>query len=80
MFSLCDFKNIFGEPGKGVHSIRFMGAALVDYALTILLAMIITKFTKIPLVLSTILCFVIGILLHAIFCVPTQTTKFLGIV
>jgi len=79
MEGLCKFKHIFGKPGKGVHSYRFMGVALVDYALTILLAIILTKLTDIPLVISTILCFVIGILLHAVFCVPTQATIFLGL-
>jgi hypothetical protein len=80
MEGLCKFKNIFGEPGKGVHSHRFMGVAIVDYALTILLAILVTKLTKLPLVISTILCFVMGIVLHALFCVPTQATIFLGLV
>ena len=79
MEGLCKFKNIFGEPGKGVHSHRFMGVAIVDYALTILLAILVTKLTKVPLVISTILCFVMGIVLHALFCVPTQATIFLGL-
>jgi len=79
MQSLCTFKNIFGKPGKGVHSYRFMGVAVVDYALTILLAIVVTKLTDIPLVISTIICFAVGILFHTIFCVPTQATVFLGL-
>lgn len=74
----CDYKNIFGVPGTGVHKWRFMDVALFDYVGTIVLAIIFSKLTKLPLVLSTILMFVLGIALHAIFCVPTSTVKYLG--
>jgi hypothetical protein len=77
--ALCKYKDILGVPGEGVHSWRFMGVAMFDYVATILLAMVITKVTNIPLVITTILCFVAGILLHALFCVPTQATIFLGL-
>ena len=78
IMSLCKYKDVLGVPGKGVHSTRFMGVALYDYIGTILLAMITTKITKIPLVITTIGWFVLGILLHALFCVPTQAVIFLG--
>ena len=32
---LSKFKHIFGKPGKGAHSVRFLGTALIDYVLTI---------------------------------------------
>lgn len=35
------YKDIFGSPGTGPHSYRFLGTALVDYSLTILGAMLI---------------------------------------
>ena len=38
MSNLCPFvkyKDIFGQAGKGVHSIRFINVAIVDYILTI---------------------------------------------
>lgn len=35
----CPYKNIFGAPGTGPHSIRFMGVAVVDTVLTFMLAM-----------------------------------------
>jgi len=79
---LCPFskyKNIFGEPGVGLHSYRFLGVAIVDYIMTIVLAMIITKITGLPLVLSTILMFILGFIFHVTFGVSTDTTKFLGI-
>ena len=73
------FRDIFGEPGTGVHAYRFLDTAVVDYFVTILLAMILTKVTKIPLVLTTILLFVLGIVLHVLFGVETSTLKYLGI-
>jgi hypothetical protein len=34
----CPYKNIFGEPGTGAHSYRFMGFAIADTVLTLMLA------------------------------------------
>ena len=77
--SLCKYKDILGVPGQGVHSYRFLDTAIVDYVLTIILAAVVTKMTNVPFVISTILMFVLGIVLHAVFCVPTNATKYLGI-
>lgn len=76
---LCKYKNLFGVAGEGVHAYRFMDTAMVDYVGTLLLAVLLTKYTRIPLVLSTILMFIMGIVLHALFCVPTGATRYLGI-
>ena len=73
------FKDVFGIPGQGVHRYRFLNAALFDYIGTIFLAIILSKFTKIPFVLSTILMFILGIILHVLFGVNTETVKFLGL-
>jgi hypothetical protein len=77
--AFCQYKHIFGVPGEGVHSMRFMDVALFDYIGTILLAVLTTWATKVPLVITTIFWFVLGIVLHALFCVPTQATIFLGL-
>ena len=34
----CPYKNIFGAPGTGAHSYRFMGFAIADTVLTLMLA------------------------------------------
>lgn len=73
------FKDVFGIPGQGVHRYRFLNAALFDYIGTIFLAIILSKFTKIPFVLSTIIMFILGIVLHVLFGVNTETVKFLGL-
>lgn len=78
----CPFKkysNIFGVPNTGVHSYRFLGTAVVDYVFTILLAFLLTWITDIPLVLTTIFSFIIGIIFHILFGVNTNTLKYLGI-
>ena len=73
------FKNMFGKPGEGIHSIRFAGTAIVDYLLTILVAIITTFITKIPLELTTIGWFIMGIVSHILFGVQTKTLKYLSI-
>ena len=78
----CPFKqyrDIIGVPGTGIHSYRFENTAIIDYFVTILLAMLLTKVTKIPLVLTTILLLVLGIILHMLFGVETSVLKYLGI-
>ena len=76
MSSLCKYRDLFGTPMTGAHSYRFMDASIIDYVLTLLLAFLFSKLTKIPLVISTIIMFIIGILLHLVFCVETSSTVF----
>ena len=72
------YKNLFGAPNTGPHSYRFLDTAMFDYILTILAAMLITYTSNIPLELTTISLFIIGIILHILFGVNTYTTRFLG--
>ena len=72
------YRNIFGEPGKGLHQYKFKGTSLVDYGLTILGAFIVTYYTDIPLVITTIVLLILGILFHSLFRIRTQALKFLG--
>jgi len=74
-----NYKNIFGKPRKGVHKHRFLDAAVVDYLGTIGLAIITTLITKMPLVLTTIIWFILGVILHLLFGVQTSTLTYLGI-
>jgi hypothetical protein len=73
------YKNIFGAAGTGPHSIRFMGIALVDFGLTILLAMFITWKFGVPLDLSIIAMLVISLVIHMLFGVETGALKYLGL-
>ena len=75
----CKYKNSLGVPGEGVHKYRFGGIAIVDYIMTLVVAAFTSYMTGIPLILTTILWLVLAIVLHIMFCVPTSTTKYLGI-
>lgn len=72
------FRNIFGIARKGIHSIRFMDVALVDYFITIIFAFFLTFISNIPVEITTIFSFILGIVSHILFGVPTNTSKFLG--
>ena len=73
------YRNFFGVPKEGVHRWRFMGVAIVDYLLTLAVAVLTTYISHIPLVLSTIGWFSLGIFFHIIFGVQTDVIKKLGI-
>jgi len=73
------YKDIFGAPGTGPHTARFMGVALVDFALSIVLAMFVTWKFKVPLDLSIIGVLVLAIIFHMLFGVKTGALKYLGI-
>ena len=68
---ICDFKNIFGKPKEGVHSLRFMNIAIVDFLLTILLSVFIAKKFNINIFAVVLSIFLLGIAIHRIFCVKT---------
>ena len=75
--SLCKYKNILGEPNKGVHSYRLFGVAIVDVIMTIVAAYIISYFFKYSFLYTSIILFTVGIVLHRLFCVRTTVDKFL---
>jgi len=77
----CDYKDILGSPKKGIHERRTTGdTALFDYFGTLLIAFFLSKLTNLPLVLSTILCFVLGEVFHYLFCVPTNSLTYLHMI
>ena len=75
----CKYKNLLGEVGKGAHSLRLFDIAIVDVLLTILGAYLlnITFFKECKFVLVLFILFLIGIVLHRIFCVRTTIDKLL---
>jgi hypothetical protein len=75
--SLCKYKNALGEPGKGIHSYRFMGVAIMDVIMTIIGALIISFFIKKPFLIVVTVLFILGIILHRLFCVRTTIDKLL---
>jgi hypothetical protein len=73
--SLCQYKNIFGAVGTGAHSYRFLGLAIVDVVLTVVVGVLIAWFFRINVVYTVLGFFVAGILLHRLFCVRTTIDK-----
>jgi len=74
---LCEYKNIFGEPNTGAHSLRLFNLAIVDVLATIFLGYLFSKLTKINLMVSIVGMFIFGIIAHRLFCVRTTIDKIL---
>jgi len=75
---LCQYKDLFGKVGQGIHSYRFFNIAIADVLLTILAAYIIYIFLpKYNFFLILFTLFILGIILHRIFCVKTTVDKLL---
>lgn len=75
--NLCKYKNILGKPGKGIHSYRLFGVAIVDVIMTIIAAFLISYFLNYSFLNTLIALFILGIILHRLFCVRTTIDKIL---
>jgi hypothetical protein len=74
----CPYKNIFGEVNKGIHSYRVLNIAVVDVLLTIVSAYLVSKlFPEYSFRNTAIILFLLGIILHRLFCVRTTIDKLL---
>jgi hypothetical protein len=75
--SLCKYKDLFGKPGQGIHSYRIFNIAIVDVIATVIGAFVLSYFMKKNFWVVLFVLFVLGIILHHIFCVRTTVDKFL---
>jgi len=75
--SLCAYKNMLGKVGKGVHSYRFLGIAVVDVVLTVLFAGLFAWMFEKPFWLVLLVLFLVGIVVHRLFCVRTTVDRVL---
>jgi len=75
----CEYSNIFGKPGKGIHSIRLFDIAIIDVIFTILIAYLINLlwFEGNNFLLILLVLFICGIIFHRLFCVNTTINKIL---
>ena len=76
----CPFnkmREIFGKEGEGVHSYRVFNIAIVDVIATIIGAYLLSIFFKINFWIILIILFILGIILHRLFCVNTTINKFI---
>jgi len=72
---MCRFKDSLGQPGVGVHR-RVFNIAMFDMLLTVLLSYAVAKWLKQGFVRTLVILFLIGELLHVLFCVETTVVKF----
>lgn len=74
----CQYKTIFGMIGEGVHSYRLFDIAIVDVLLTILGSYLFYLFNpKYNFIYILTIFFLIGIIMHRLFCVRTTIDKLL---
>lgn len=74
-YSLCKYKNIFGEPNKGFHKERFFGIATYDLIGTIIIGFFISKIFNLDIIKTFILLILFVIFIHKLFCVETAFNK-----
>ena len=73
--SLCPYKYLFGEPNKGIHKYRLFDISIFDVIVTILIAFFFSEYFKINFYEITIALFLLGIIIHRIFCIKTTVDK-----
>jgi len=74
---LCNFSDICGKPRTGVHSFRIFDIAIIDFLMTIVGGLIIAKYMKWNILKTIMLLFIIGHILHILFCVDTKFVNIL---
>ena len=81
------YRDVLGRPREGVHAARILGrrgaarfssTAAADYLGTLAIAAAVAYFADVPLVLCTVVAFVLGELLHYVFGVRTNTLRYIG--
>jgi hypothetical protein len=78
--SLCQYKDIFGAPGTGLHSYRIFNMAAVDLFATALGAYVLSiYYTRYGFIGWMIILILVSIVVHYMFCVETTLTKLLSI-
>ncbi len=76
IFNFCKYKNSLGIPGVGVHK-HIFGIAMADLLMTIVFGLIISYLFNWSFTITLIVLFILGIILHRIFCVDTTVDKLL---
>ena len=75
--SLCKYKDLFGKPGEGIHSLRIFDIGVIDVLVTIASAYLISLFFGIRFLYVLPAFFLLGIYVHRLFCVRTKVDRLL---
>jgi hypothetical protein len=73
----CKYKDIFGKPSEGVHSIRLFDLAVIDVIMVIIGGLFIAYYFNYNKYKVIGILFLIGIISHRLFCVRTTIDKLL---
>ena len=79
MYDFCKHKDLFGKPGEDSHKTRIpiLDVALSDVAITVIAGIIIAAIFGFDTKNTIIVLFILGILIHRLFCVRTKVDRLL---
>jgi hypothetical protein len=69
--SFCQYKNLLGQPFEGIRSYRVFGMSAIDLLLTIFVAWLVARKTRVETWKMFLIFFGLGTFFHALFCVDT---------
>lgn len=69
------YSDIFGKPKTGFHSFRIYDIAINDVIGTILLSGLISYIFDFNFLIVLVVFFILGIIMHRLFCVNTTINK-----
>ena len=75
--TLCEYKDLFGEPGKGIREWRIFNLSIVDFIGAIILGLILSKLFNTSKIGGVFLSFILGLIFHKLFCVETTLNRLL---
>jgi len=73
--TFCEYKDLFGEPGKGIREWRIFNLSIVDVVGAIILGLILSKLFNTSKIGGVFLSFILGLIFHKLFCVETTLNK-----
>jgi len=76
--NLCLYSDIFGKPNTGLHKLRLFDIAIIDVVATFIFAWLFYFFIgNFSYIVYLIGLFLIGVLMHRLFCVRTTVDRLL---
>lgn len=73
---ICKYKDSLGIPNQGFHT-HYFGLAIFDIVGTIVFGLILSFTFKWNIIITITVLFILGIVLHRLFCVRTTVDKIL---
>lgn len=77
MNTLCQYKNILGEPNTNFRKIRIFDISVIDVVVVVIFCYYISIYLKKPFWITLVIIFILGIIIHRLFCVRTRVDRWL---